>query len=178
MLICLSKLLIDANALKLESVYAFALSAESRSSGKTASRPARSSMSTDLVGVASAQFFRHVQAAAVLYEATVGPVRVVEAEGAAAVAAPGVLDGDGAGHHGDDAAAACILLSLGGGRRGKTLEILKNADYFYSAYSLFAKSGTFFCFASFDSLSVTLYYGQVSLEREVIIGTTLVLIMQ
>lgn len=100
-------------------------------------------MSTDLVGVASSQFFRHVQAAAVLYEATVGPVRVVETEGATAVAVPRVLDGDGAGHHGDDAAAACILLSLGG---RKNLEILKKADYFYSAYSLFAKSGTFFFF--------------------------------
>lgn len=87
-------------------------------------------MSTDLVSVASSQFFRYVQAAAVLYEAAVGPVRVVETEGATVVAVPRVLDGDGAGHHGDDAATACILLSLWG---RKTLEILKKADYFYSA---------------------------------------------
>lgn len=92
--------------------------------------PTRSSLSTDLVSVASSQFFSYVQAAAVLYEAAVGPVRVVETEGATAVAVPGVLDGDGAGHHGDDAATACILLSL---RGRKTLEILKKADYFYPA---------------------------------------------
>lgn len=49
----------------------------------------------------------------VLYKAAVGPVRIVETERATAVAAPRVLDGDGAGHHGNDAAAACILLSLG-----------------------------------------------------------------
>lgn len=97
-------------------------------------------MSTDLVGIASSQFFRHVQAAAVLYEAAVGPVCVIETEGATAVAVPGVLDGDGAGHHGDDAAAACILLSL---RRRKTLEILKKPDYFFTLPTLTVSQQSF-----------------------------------
>lgn len=100
----------------------------SKTRGQNCFCPTCSSLrSAHLVGVTSPQLFRHVQAAAVLYEAAVGPVRVVETEGATAVTVPGVLDGDGAGHHGDDAAAACILLPL---RKSKTLEILKDADYF------------------------------------------------
>lgn len=93
---------------------------------KTASVP-----HADLVGVTSTQFFGDVQAAAVLDKATVGPVRVVEGEGAAAVAVSRVLDGDGAGHHGDDAAAAGIFLSL---RGSKTLENLMQPDYFKSFF--------------------------------------------
>lgn len=71
----------------------------------------------DLVGVAPPRFFGHVQTAAVLHEAAVRPVGVVETKGASVVAVSRVLDGDGAGHHGDDAAAACVLLSLGERRK-------------------------------------------------------------
>lgn len=92
------------------------------------------STSADLVGVTSPHLFRHVQAAAVLYKAAVGPVRIVEAEGATAVAVPRVLDGDGAGDHGDDAAAACILLPL---RKSKTLELLKVDETFLSCQILY-----------------------------------------
>lgn len=70
------------------------------------------SLALDLVSISSPGLFRHEEAAAVLCEAAVGPVGVVEAERAAAVGVPWVLDGDGARHHGDNTAAACIPLSL------------------------------------------------------------------
>lgn len=54
-----------------------------------------------------------------------GPVGVVEGEGAAVVRVMRVLDGDRAGNHGDDTSTACILLSL------ETVE-LDNIKLFYS----------------------------------------------
>lgn len=72
------------------------------------------SLALDLVSVSSPGLFRHEEATAVLCEAAVGPVGVVEAERAAVLGVPGVLDGDGARHHGDNTAAACIPLTLDG----------------------------------------------------------------
>lgn len=81
----------------------------------------------DLVGVPPPWFFGHVQTTPVLREAAVRPVGRVETKGASVVAVSRVLDGDGAGDHGDDAAAACILLSLGERRK-------EGGVYFYFNY--------------------------------------------
>lgn len=71
----------------------------------------------DLVSISSPGLLRHIEAAAVLCEAAVGPVGVVETKRTTVLAVTRVLDGDGARHHGDNTAAARIPLSLGGGRK-------------------------------------------------------------
>lgn len=74
-------------------------------------------LGADLVGVPSPRLFGHIEAAAVSCEAAVRPVGVVETERPAALGVTRVLDGDGARRHRDNAAAACIPLSLDGGRK-------------------------------------------------------------
>ena len=74
-------------------------------------------LSADLVSISSPRLFRHIESAAVSCEAAVGPVGIVETKGATVLGVTWILDGDGARHHGDNAAAACIPLSLGAGSR-------------------------------------------------------------
>lgn len=69
----------------------------------------------DLVSIPPPLLLGHIQAALVSGEAAVGPVGEVEAEGATVLRVTWILDGDGAGHHGDHTAAACIPLPLDGG---------------------------------------------------------------
>lgn len=71
----------------------------------------------DLVSVSSPLLLSYIQAAPVSCEAAVGPVGVVKAEQATVLRVTWILDGDGAGHHGDDTVASCTPLPLNGGRK-------------------------------------------------------------
>lgn len=67
---------------------------------------------TDLVSVSPPQLLRNIQAAVISNEAAVRPVGIIKTEWALVLRIPRVLDADGGGHHGDDAATACIPLPL------------------------------------------------------------------